>query len=224
MEAYFPILSKNLRNGKGATRTALLKSEASERGRGSTRLKEVFSRGEVSSSNITKGLLNTLADASNPITHSNIADRTEHIVSFATGHQVAEGRRNEIAHTADRVVKLQRQQEDIKADPGGGVLKDTKIYINGYLESTTDIEIKGLVSQAGGQVVFSASQCTHIVTSRALSASKIDRILSRKGRRNSVYVVKPEWVLDSISIGRRRPERTYAIVRTSNTLQNFLES
>ena len=34
-----------------------------------------------------------------------------------------------------------------------GVLKDTKIYINGYLESTTDIEMKRIIAQAGGQIV-----------------------------------------------------------------------
>lgn len=33
------------------------------------------------------------------------------------------------------------------------MLQGTRIYIDGYLESTTDIEMKRLVIEAGGQIV-----------------------------------------------------------------------
>ena len=51
----------------------------------------------------------------------------------------------------DRREELLTRRETANQD--AGILKDTKIYINGYLESTTDIEIKRAVTQAGGQIV-----------------------------------------------------------------------
>jgi hypothetical protein len=35
-----------------------------------------------------------------------------------------------------------------------GVLNNTRIYINGYLQDTTDIEMKRVIIEAGGRVVF----------------------------------------------------------------------
>ena len=51
----------------------------------------------------------------------------------------------------DRTEQLSAQRKSTKHD--SGILKDTKIYINGYLESTTDIEMKRIIAQAGGQIV-----------------------------------------------------------------------
>ena len=34
------------------------------------------------------------------------------------------------------------------------VLSNTRIYINGYLRGTTDIEMKRVITEAGGQVLF----------------------------------------------------------------------
>lgn len=72
-------------------------------------------------------------------------------MAFATGHQVAEGPRKQRAYMLDRTEKLSAQRET--TDHDAGILKDTKIYINGYLESTTDIEMKRIITQAGGQIV-----------------------------------------------------------------------
>ncbi|KAF9569342.1 hypothetical protein CPC08DRAFT_623490, partial [Agrocybe pediades] len=169
-------------------------------------------------------LLKNLSDPSNPITHSDIYKRTDHIVSCATGHQRSEGRADRSSYMAERTHKLRAQRDDSKGSSSNGkdVLKDVYVYIDGYLESTTDIEMKRLVAQAGGQVVFSESRCTHIVTSRPLSGSKTERLLARKSRK-IIHVVKPEWILDSIAIGRRRPERSYSILKASNSLAKFLE-
>lgn len=45
------------------------------------------------------------------------------------------------------------QREADKSSSETDILKNTRIYIGGYLESTTDIEMKRLVVQAGGQIV-----------------------------------------------------------------------
>ena len=96
----------------------------------------------------------TLSDPTNPITHSNIADRTDHYVTFATGHQVAQERINQRTYMTYRQNKLQIQQEaDTSNDDKSNILRGVKVYINGYLEGTTDIEIKKVVTQCGGQIV-----------------------------------------------------------------------
>jgi len=122
----------------------------------------------------------------------------------------------------DRTEKLSAQRETTDRD--AGILKDIKIYINGYLESTTDIEMKRIITQAGGQIVGTASQCTHILTSRSLSASKSQQLLNQHSRHKK-HVVRPEWVMDSIAAGKRRPERSYRLVNTSasSSLQRFLQ-
>ena len=55
------------------------------------------------------------------------------------------------------------------------------------------------------------SQCTHIVTSQWMSGSKTHRLLTTR-MRNNPYLVRPEWVFESIAKGKRQPERTYAIL------------
>lgn len=110
----------------------------------------------VSPLDLTNKLLGSLTDPTNPITHSNIIERTEFYVPFATGHQVAEqpnGRRLHVAHRED---KLHIQQENAQGTSGqsSNILKGVKVFINGYLASTTDTEVKRLVVQSGGRVVY----------------------------------------------------------------------
>ncbi|KAF8806407.1 hypothetical protein BYT27DRAFT_7293386 [Phlegmacium glaucopus] len=216
MEAYFPIVSKQV------TRKKAPQNEET-RNFGNVLSKKRDSDPLPLLSALTDQLLDTLSDTSNPITHSNIADRTDHVVAFATGHQVGEGRGKQRRYMLDRTEKLSAQRETTNHD--AGILKDTKIYINGYLEATTDIEMKKIITQAGGQIVGTASQCTHILTSRSLSASKTHRLLNQHSRHKK-HVVRPEWVMDSIAAGKRRPERSYHLVNTSasSSLQHFLES
>ena len=78
------------------------------------------------------------------------ASQLDHVVAFATGHQVAEGSRKQRPYMLYRTEKPSIQRETTNY---AGVLKDTKIYINGYLESITDIELKRIIAQAGGQIV-----------------------------------------------------------------------
>ncbi|KAH9482385.1 DNA repair protein REV1 [Psilocybe cubensis] len=235
MEAYFPVVTKVRPKSKGSSDGSIRPNlspgwsedplSINSKRKDQSEIISPQSKDPItlSSVDVTKGLLTTLSDVSNPITHSNIYERTVHIVSCSTGHQVSEGRRHHVGYTASRTKKLQAQRDNEKAGTEVGVLKNTRIYIGGYLENSTDIEMKRLIVQAGGEVVHSASNCTHIVTSRGLSGSKTDRILTRKGK-NNVYVVKPEWVLDSIAIGKRRSERTYAVVKASNVLEAFMKA
>ncbi|KAH7876348.1 uncharacterized protein C8R40DRAFT_1169461 [Lentinula edodes] len=170
-----------------------------------------------SSSSVTKLLLKTLKEATNPIAHSDLYERTEHVVSMASGHQVSESRRNHRPYLQERSRKLAVQKETINAAEQPQILSNVKVYIDGFLTGTTDIEMKRVVSRAGGQILYSASGATHILSSQSLSGSKTHRLLSKKTR-ISVHVVRPEWVFDSIKAGKRRPERDYTILKNSSTL------
>lgn len=127
----------------------------------------------LSASDITKHLLSTLSDESNPITHSTIADRSgtprrflrdiiplefqsrapDYVISTSTGHQVADGSRDRQLYDDDRRRKLAIQREPRTRCNGGEVLKGVRVYINGFLSDTTDIEMKRIIAEAGGQNV-----------------------------------------------------------------------
>jgi hypothetical protein len=46
--------------------------------------------------------------------------------------------------------KLKDQREEVAL----GALNHTRIYINGYLRDTTDIEMKRIITEAGGRALF----------------------------------------------------------------------
>ncbi|KAI0353537.1 hypothetical protein OH77DRAFT_1427229 [Trametes cingulata] len=174
-------------------------------------------QGKPSSSALTKHLLNTLGDESNPITHSDIYQRSDHICSAATGHQRSEGRGPQKSYWQARTKKLANQLPE-KPTEGAQVLRNVRIYINGYLEDTTDIEMKRIVTLAGGQVMHTASGATHILTSQQLSGAKTQKLLTSKSK-HIVHVVRPEWVTDSIAAGKRLSEREYSVIKTINALK-----
>ena len=84
------------------------------------------------------------------------------------------------------------------------------------------------ITEAGGQVLFvqnyhaphypltmhrqSVSNATHIVSSQPLNGTKTQNLL-KSSSRTKRYVVKPEWVVDSISAGRRLQEERYKLTR-----------
>lgn len=161
----------------------------------------------ASPSTIRKHLLSTLSDESNPITHSDIGLRSDHVVSAATGHQRSDGRGSARQYYESRKQKLEYQTPS----KGSALFSNVRVYINGYLRDTTDIEMKRIVAQAGGEVLHTASRATHILTSQQLSGSKTHRLLTTKSK-VKVHVVKPEWILDSIKAGKRLKERKYSMV------------
>ena len=72
----------------------------------------------------------------------------DHICSAATGHQRSEGRGPAMPYIKARVRKLAAQLPETETH----VLRGVRVYINGYLDNTTDIEMKRIVSLAGGQM------------------------------------------------------------------------
>ncbi|TCD70825.1 hypothetical protein EIP91_001515 [Steccherinum ochraceum] len=170
---------------------------------------------------LTKHILATLSDESNPITHSDIYTRTDYVTSAASGHQRSDGRMN-TEHLKARSDKLSDQYGRRDAETSiGGVLQNVKVYIDGYLDNTTDIEMKRIVTLAGGNVLQTASGATHILTSQQLSGSKTHKLLTTKSKIKP-HVVRPEWIRDCIDAGKRLPERSYSVVKGSSTLDSFL--
>jgi hypothetical protein len=51
---------------------------------------------------------------------------------------------------------------------------------------------------------------THVITSMPLSGSKTHKHLYTNGRK--VHVVTPDWITDSVRLGKRQPEWKYNIV------------
>jgi BRCT domain, a BRCA1 C-terminus domain len=168
---------------------------------------------------------------------------TEFFISMSTGHQINDCGRRRKKYSENRNSKLadqqhQRQKALITTPTEDSnerkVLDRVRIYINGYLDNMTDIEMKRIVAEAGGRVMSvplpsesqpqlihifnraTAAGATHILTSQQLSASKTHRILTTRSR-HQVHVVKPEWVVDSIKAGKRRPEREYAVIQVAST-------
>jgi hypothetical protein len=56
-------------------------------------------------------------------------------------------------YVEDRERKLADQREKC-SDPRGLILRYARIYIDGYLEGKTDIEIKRLITLGGGRIMF----------------------------------------------------------------------
>ncbi|KAG2156191.1 hypothetical protein DEU56DRAFT_765963 [Suillus clintonianus] len=177
---------------------------------------------------ITKHLLNTLADESNPITHSNIYERSDHVVSAASGHQRSDrrGGGHRRGYLDERSMKLEVQKHEnardlhpVKRDETEGkrgVLSGVRVYIGGYLAGTTDIEMKRIVAGAGGITLLSPSGATHILTSQQLSGSKTHKHLVSK--RNPAHVVRPEWVFESVRAGRRLREWEFTATKPESTM------
>ncbi|KAJ7129518.1 hypothetical protein C8R44DRAFT_776985 [Mycena epipterygia] len=175
---------------------------------------------QPSAAAVSKFLLSTLSNASNPITHSDSADHAIHVSSTATGHQVAEGKINRRLYLEDRAKKI-KVQSAVPVPEQPQVLVNVRCYINGFLADTTDLEMKRIIISAGGKVLPTASNATHILTSQHLSGSKTHRILNAKSRSRVPHVVKPEWVTDSIKAGKRRSEREYVVINNTTTQNVF---
>ena len=80
---------------------------------------------------------------------------TDHICSAATGHQRSDGRGPRKTYMDVRRDKLAKQLPETSSD----TLRNVRVYINGYLEGTTDIEMKRIVTLAGGQVMCVLTLC-----------------------------------------------------------------
>ncbi|KAJ7781091.1 hypothetical protein B0H16DRAFT_1404272 [Mycena metata] len=219
MDAYFPITkSSAATSSKNAIHSTKHDDRKSRKYSPYTMNRNDASKNksELSRSELSKFLVSTLSDPSNPITSSDIGERSIFVFSTATGHQVSEGGGNRRLYLEDRAKKINVQTVAAADKATPQVLVNVKCYINGFLENTTDLEMKRMIMSAGGQVLPTASGATHILTSQQLSGSKTQKLLT-KSRSRAPHVVKPEWVSDSIKAGKRRPEREYEKVKDKTT-------
>ncbi|KAK7695973.1 hypothetical protein QCA50_000613 [Cerrena zonata] len=140
----------------------------------------------------------------------------DYVTSAATGHQRGDGRGTaQKAYHQSRGKKLAEQLPEKPTNREANVLWNTRIYINGYLANTTDIEMKRIITLAGGQVLQTASGATHILTSQQLNGSKTHKLLTGKSKIKP-HVVRPEWVMDSVEANKRLPERRYSVIKDSS--------
>jgi hypothetical protein len=110
-----------------------------------------------------------LKNEGNPITTSDLVERSgtsfsvlpffltcfqDQVFSASTGHQVAEGNQSRKVYHHERQAALANQyRPNTSGNSGASIFQGTRIYINGYLEGTTDIEVKRLVAEGGGKVL-----------------------------------------------------------------------
>ncbi|KAJ6486380.1 hypothetical protein C8R47DRAFT_1016023 [Mycena vitilis] len=224
MDAYFPVTkpsaAPNEKNTKRDDRKykpyTLSKSNASK---DASKNKSE----QPSAAAVTRFLLSTLANDSNPITHSDSYENSTYVFSTSTGHQVSEGQGNRRLYLEHRAKKISVQTAaEAGTEPEQPqVLRNVKCYINGFLDKTTDLEMKRMIVAAGGKVLPTASNATHILTSQHLSGSKTQHILKAKSQSRTPHVVRPEWVEDSIKAGKRRSEREYSVIKDTTTKDLF---
>ena len=70
---------------------------------------------------------------------------------MATGHQRSDGRKHQVAYLQSRSEKLREQLPERHPD-ATDVLRGVRVYIDGYISVATDIQMKKLVTLAGGEV------------------------------------------------------------------------
>jgi hypothetical protein len=86
---------------------------------------------------------------------SNAHHVSDYVAPDATGHQRSEERFDRTRYLQDRKQKLEVQLPTISG--GDGVLSGVRVWIDGFLEGTTDIAMKAVVKKAGGDILYAAS-------------------------------------------------------------------
>ncbi|KAG8845697.1 hypothetical protein FRB96_002291 [Tulasnella sp. 330] len=216
MNAYFiPVKKANSQDSQKCTPVAV--DATNKRNQRSSYLKDMStkvkvplsppragSNTRVSATKQTTQILRSLKNASNPITHSSLADRS--------GHEKSE--KNRISSYFETRRNKLSEQEVSKREGGStsNVLKGVRVYL-GFCDSDTDIEMRRIVSLAGGISTYTESSATHIVTSQWLSGKKTQKFMT-SSRRIKIHVVSPDWIHDSIEQGKRQSEWKYRKMET----------
>ncbi|KAG8920902.1 hypothetical protein FRC00_009379 [Tulasnella sp. 408] len=185
------------------------------------------SSSRVDAAKQTKHLLKTLKDVANPITHSSAEQRYDYVSSCCTGHERRDGS-HPGGYQASRSRKLM-EQERAKGtgarEEASTVMKGVRAYF-GFCDDNTDIELRRIISLAGGSSTYAQAAATHIITSQWLSGSKTDKLLTTRSKKN-IHVVSPEWLTDSIAKGKRQSEWRYSKVENRlqrSVLDGFLKA
>ena len=85
-------------------------------------------------------------------------DNSDHVSSMVTGHQRSEMRIDRTAFLHHRKLKLEAQMQ---GQHESQILVNVRLYIDGFLNNTTDIEMKRIVTLAGGEVMYVSSHSMH---------------------------------------------------------------
>lgn len=112
------------------------------------------------------------------------------------------------SHTLSRNAKLKAQGAEAQT----GVFRGVRAYINGTtMPLISNLDLIRLIQENGGDVkyAFSKTGCTHIICVHGLSSQKTHKELNGRSR---TKVVTPDWVLDSISEGKKLAESRYRIL------------
>ncbi|KAK0551869.1 hypothetical protein OC845_001946 [Tilletia horrida] len=171
-----------------------------------------------------------LKDEANPITHSRMGERTQHYVSSATGHQVANRVGPAQPGAAWQEVRQSKLREQA-AESSSKIFQGVTAYLNGYQgQDRVNLDITKTIQENGGKVnyLYTKSQCTHIISSMALSGKKNQEWLIDKRKGSAApKLVRPEWVYDSVAAGRRLAESKYAVFQNQtqgNLLNTFVRT
>lgn len=109
-----------------------------------------------------------------------------------------------------RQKKLAAQAPKAQTD----ILKGVKVYFTG-VKSTSQRRLERLVWENGGEVlkVWYRKQVTHVIAD-CLAASKVEKELSLEViKRGQAVVVKPKWLQNSLSEGKKLPTWKYQVAR-----------
>ncbi|EJD53692.1 hypothetical protein AURDEDRAFT_156935 [Auricularia subglabra TFB-10046 SS5] len=150
-------------------------------------------------------LLATLARPENPIAHSDLSKRTDHIAApSARGHEVRD--HGSAARASQWKPRLDANRLAQVPAPDAD-----KVFVKAFIADTADVETRKKIQDGGGLVLNYAAGATHIVSAFPwISGSKAQKQAKKKPSSN-VHVVTPAWVMDSFEAGRRKPERDYAV-------------
>ncbi|XP_005107801.1 DNA repair protein REV1 isoform X2 [Aplysia californica] len=113
--------------------------------------------------------------------------------------------------------KLSDQFRGANQKTESGIFAGVSIYVNGYTTPSSD-ELKRLMRAHGGvyQMYLSKRKVTHIIASN-LPNSKFHLA-------KLTPVVKPDWIVDSVSAGRRLSHVPYLLLGSQSSLQPGLKS
>ncbi|WVQ71748.1 hypothetical protein IAR50_001289 [Cryptococcus sp. DSM 104548] len=170
---------------------------------------------EESRARTTERMMNTLGKAGNPITNSSMPQRSDYVVSCATGHQRGEARGPVIntTYAQVRTEQLQKQSRSNKTT----LFKGCLFYMNGSTgPKVSNLQLRNMIAENGGRfTTVQTSACTHIIANAGLSGSKTQKHLEKQGGRGSARqarVVRVEWVLDSVAQGAKLSEAGYTMI------------
>lgn len=137
---------------------------------------------------------------------------SDYVSSCCTGHEKNE--KNRISsYFETRRNKLSEQETSKREGTStSDIFKNVRVYL-GFCDSDTDMEMRRIISLAGGTSTYAEASATHIVTSQWLSGKKTHKFMTTS-KRIKVHVVSPDWIHDSIEKGKRQSEWKYTQMET----------